>query len=351
VGYTNPPAGATTYGETSIIHGGNQSLPLLYDNTKTPFYSEATRTFDTVQDWTAHGADTLTVWFCGRPVGFVEAASGALTMSGIGTDIWATADQFRFAAKKLTGNGAIVAKVESLDNTDPWAKAGVMIRDTLDPGARFAAVYATTGNGVRYQARLLNAGTATSDTTLAANLLTDEIAQKIPVWIKMERVGSNFNGYYSTDGTKWTAMPWNPQTIAMGNTAYIGLAVTSHTATAATTAHYSGVTMTGSVAGGWDVEPIGVAQPENSPAPLYVTVQDSAGKSKTVIHPDPAATNAVTWQQWRIALSDISAAGVKTAGVKKLSIGAGDRASPKTGGAGLIFIDDIGVGHPATASP
>jgi hypothetical protein len=84
-------------------------------------------------------------------------------------------------------------------------------------------------------------------------------------------------------------------------------------------------------------------------APVYVTVQDSAGKTKTIAHPDPAATNLTTWQPWRISLSDVSAGGVKTSAVKKLIIGAGDRANPKADGAGLVFIDDIGVGHPAGA--
>ena len=233
VGYVHAP-----FAEQTIVHGGKQSMPLDYNNTKSPYYSEAERTWDTPQDWTANGADTLTLWFRGRPVGFVESAAGTLTMGGIGTDIYNTADQFRFAAKKLTGNGTIVAKVESVDNTDPWAKAGVMIRDSLDPDARFAAVYATPGNGVRYQARLLNAGAATSDTTVAT---PEQMALKTPVWIKIERVGTSFNGYYSTDGVKWTSMSWNPQTIAMTSTVYIGLCVTSHTAAAATTAQFSGV--------------------------------------------------------------------------------------------------------------
>jgi hypothetical protein len=80
-------------------------------------------------------------------------------------------------------------------------------------------------------------------------------------------------------------------------------------------------------------------------------VQDSAGKSKTITHPDPAATTLATWQQWRIALSDLSAAGVKLTAVKKMVVGVGDRANPKADGAGLLFIDDIGVGHPASANP
>ncbi len=335
VGYVQAP-----FAEQTIIHGGKQSMPLDYNNTKTPFYSEAERTFDTPQDWTANGADTFALYFRGNPSAFVEAA-GTITMSGGGTDIWNNADQFRFAFKRLSGNGTIVAKVESVVNTDPWAKCGVMIRENLDPGARFAAVYATPGNGVRYQARLLNAGAATSDTSIAT---AEQMALKTPVWIKIEKASNSLNCFYSTDGTKWTAMAWNPQTIAMSGSIYIGLCVSSHNVNAATTAQFSNVSTTGGVTGSWEVQAIGAAQPANDAASLYVAVQDSAGKVKVVTHSDPAATTLAAWQQWRIPLSDLS--GIKLTAVKKLIIGVGDRSNPKQDGAGMIFVDDIGVGHP-----
>jgi hypothetical protein len=343
VGYVQAP-----FAERKIIHGGKQSMPLDYNNTKSPFYSEAQRTWDKPQDWMANGADTLILYFRGNGVRFVEAPPGVITMSAGGTDIWNTADEFRFAFKRLTGNGTIIAKVESVGNTDPWAKGGVMIRESLDPGSRFAAVYATPGNGVRYQARLLTAGAATSDTTVAT---AEQMALKIPVWIKIERTGTTLSCYYSTDGVKWTSMSWNPQTIAMTGTVYIGLAVTSHNANAVTTVQFSNVSTTGGVAGSWDVQAIGVAQPANDAAGIYVAVQDSAGHSKAVSHSDPQATVLTTWQEWRVSLSEFASAGVNLAGVKKLFIGVGDRKQPVQDGAGLVFIDDIGVGHPSVANP
>jgi hypothetical protein len=343
VGYLTAAKG--TFGETTIVHGGKQSMPFEYNNVKPPYYSEAERIFDQPQDWTVHGADTLTLYFRGNATAFAEAA-GKITMSGAGTDIWNSADEFRFACKSLTGDGTIVAKVESVDNPDAWAKAGVMIRESLDPGSRFAAVYATPGNGVRYQARTLNGGAATSDT--AAPPTAEQLALKTPVWIKAERKGSSFNCYYSTDGVKWTSMVWNPQTINMtAATVYLGLAVTGHDSGTAIGV-FSNIATTGNVTGSWQVQAIGVAQPTNDAAPLYVVVQDSAGKSKTIVHPDPAATTLATWQEWRIPLSDLSAGGVKLAAVKKLVIGVGDRANPKPDGAGTLYFDDFGFGHPAS---
>ena len=346
VGYDPAP-----FAERTIIHGGKQSMPLDYNNTKSPFYSEAERTWDKPQDWTVNGADTLTVWFRGNPAGFVEAA-GVITMSGGGTDIWNTADQFRFASKRLTGNATIVARVDSIGNTDPWAKAGVMIRESLAPGSRYAIVLASPGNGVHFQGRLMTDSAAVSDNTAPAVSTAEQNALRVPVWVKLERTGSAFNGFYSTDGVKWTTITWSPQTINMtSSSVYIGLAVTSHTANAATTVQFSNVSTTGGVTGSWEVQAIGVAQPTNTAASMYVAVQDSAGKVKVISHPDPAATTLATWQQWRIPLADLSAGGVKMTAVKKLYIGVGDRSSPKADGAGLVYIDDIGVGHPAATNP
>jgi regulation of enolase protein 1 (concanavalin A-like superfamily) len=264
-------------------------------------------------------------------------------MSAWGTDIYGTADQCRFAYKSLTGNGTIIAKVESIDNSDPWAKGGVMIRESLDAGSRFAIVFASPGNGVRFQARAITDTGATSDTAVAT---AEQIALRAPVWVKVERSGSTFNGYYSTDGVKWMAMSWNPQTINMvAPTIYIGLALTSHNANVPTTATFSGIATTGNVsAGPWQVAKIGADHPGNSQDPLYVAVEDSAGKIGVVPNPDPEAVLATTWTEWKIPLSSFT--GVNLAKVKKLTIGVGDRKTPSADGTGRIYIDDIRVAKP-----
>jgi len=81
---------------------------------------------------------------------------------------------------------------------------------------------------------------------------------------------------------------------------------------------------------------------QDAPSDLYVTVQDSAGKSATVTNP-PAAT-AGQWTQWIIPFSDL--AGVNMSRVKKLTIGVGSKAAAVGGGAGTFYVDDIGLGRP-----
>jgi len=60
VGYTEPP-----FAEQVVVHGGEQSMPLFYNNTGTAAYSEAERTFAAAQDWTKAGITTLVLYFHG----------------------------------------------------------------------------------------------------------------------------------------------------------------------------------------------------------------------------------------------------------------------------------------------
>ncbi|HUT47528.1 MAG TPA: hypothetical protein VMX36_14700, partial [Sedimentisphaerales bacterium] len=147
VGDENTPS----YTEETIVHGGSQSMPIAYDNNKQDYskYSQVELMLSAVRDWTAEGVTELSLWFRGNPGStgsFAEGPAGTYTMTGSGTDIWSAADEFHFAYKMLTGAGSIIARVESVEQTDIWAKAGVMIRETLDAGSKFAAVYITPTN-------------------------------------------------------------------------------------------------------------------------------------------------------------------------------------------------------------
>ncbi len=328
-----------TFCETTIVHGGRQSMPFEYNNVKTPYYSEATRTFDAAQDWTASGADTLSLWVRGIPAAFVENA-GVITMSAAGADIWGTADDFRFACKSLTGDGSIVVKVESLVNTNAAVKAGVMIRQSLDDNARYAYMVVTYSSGVSF-------GWRQQTGVAAASALQAGITA--PQWIKLTRTGDVFTAQYSVDGKTWLDAKnadgtVTSTTVAMNGPVYIGLCLTSHNATTLTTAVMSGLATTGNIAAGpWQVVAVGNdPQPANSPADLYVTVQDNAGKAATAT--DPTLVTVGAWTQWKIPVSSL--AGVSLSKVKKLTIGVGNRANPTKGGTGRLYLDDIGFGHP-----
>jgi hypothetical protein len=331
-----------TFAETTILHGGKQSMPLAYDNTKAPFFSEAERTFSPAQDWTGNGAEELVVYFRGVAPGFAETATGSIIMNAIGTDIWNNGDQFRFAYKSLSGDGTMVARVDAIVNSNVWAKGGVMVRQNVQPGSVHAFMPITPGgasggNGASFQRRLTANGASTSDSS------TSLVAA--PYWVKIERKGTSLSGYISPDGKTWTQLG-TAQTIPMTDPVLIGLALSSHDAAIPTSAEFSNVATTGNMTGAWQVAEIGAPQPTgNSLEGLYLSVKDSSGKTKVVQHPDAAATAFMSWQPWAIPLTEFTSAGVKMTAVKSLTIGVGNKAAPKAGGTGTVYIDDIGYGR------
>jgi len=270
IGYSTPP-----FAEQEIVNSGLQSMPFFYNNTGGAAYSEAVRSFGApLNDWTREGVQTLTLFFRGYPAAFVEDPAGTYAMGAGGEDIWGQADEFRYAYKMLSGNGSIIARVVNVENTNEWAKAGVMIRDTLDPYSVHAFMCVTPSNRRSFQNRQIIAETS-------FQAYSDVNAITPPVWVKVVRQGNNFTGYYSQDG----ASP-NPQNIVMSQNVYVGLAYTSHNVNAMGTAVFDNVTTTGTVTGDdWQVEAIGADMPVNEAQPLYVVVR-GGGVEKVVEHPD-----------------------------------------------------------------
>jgi hypothetical protein len=332
-----------SYTEETIVHGGGQSMPFAFYNNKQGYskYSEVELTLSSLRDWTAEGVAELSLWFRGYPAStgsFVEAPAGTYSMTASGADIWYAVDEFHYAFKTLTGVGTIQAQVLSVDNTDQWAKAGVMIRETLNVGSKFAAVYITPGNGCRFQARTDTDIDASSDTSAVT---TEQTAITTPYWVKLERdIAGNFRGYYSANGTNWTAMSWNPQNITMSSNIYIGLAVTSHNAALTCEAKFSNVTTTGNVTGQWAHQDIGIAS--NDAEPLYVAVSNTAGNPAVVVNDDPTASQIDTWTEWVIPLSAFVDQGINLTDVDSIVIGLGTRDNMTiAGGSGKMFFDDI----------
>ena len=144
---------------------------------------------------------------------------GQFMTSGAGADIWGTADACRYTYQAWNGNCGISALVASQTNTNSWAKAGVMIRSTLDAASANAAVMMTPGNGITFQWRLTSG--AISSYTNVGKLVP-------PYWVQLVRNGNLFTASYSPDGLTWTVLG-SPVTIAMPAISYAGLPVTAHT--------------------------------------------------------------------------------------------------------------------------
>ena len=339
-----------SYMEETIVHGGGKSLPFFFNNNKQGFnkYSEAELTLTDERDWTKGGVEELSLWFRGNPASvgsFVEGPVGTYTMTASGADIWTDADEFHYAYRTLTGAGSIIARVESVELANNWSKAGVMIRETLDAGSKFAAVYitptdadGTATNGCTFQARLDTDIDAVSDGDVRT---PEQLAIIAPYWIKIERdVVGNFSAYYSTDGSSWRSMFWNPQNISMNANVYIGLALTSHDDALTCQAVFSNVSTSASVGAQWANQDIGIES--NAAEPLYVAVSNTTGLPAVLYHTDPGAANVETWTEWPIPLQDLVDQGLNLADVDRIAIGIGTRGNTTIpGGLGKMYFDDV----------
>ena len=133
------------------------------------------------------------------------------------------------------------SRVTSVQNTDPWAKAGVMFRDGIAANAKFAMVVQMPNNEVAFQWRTSTGGSAAWNGARVGG--TSNVK-----WIKLVKNGSTFTAYYGTTATTPASNEWiqigSPRTISMGASATVGLAVTAHNNNLLSTATFTGVNVT-----------------------------------------------------------------------------------------------------------
>ena len=154
--------------------------------------------------------------------------------TGSGSDIWTNTDSFRYSDQTLTGDGSIAARVDRLDNTATYAKAGVMIRHST--AANAAHVYL----GIKPSGELETIARAGSGAT--AYNVAGTTGQVGP-WVRLTRVGNLFTLGGSTDGATWATV--GISTVAMTGAVDIGLATCSNNFAAQTTSTFSTVITTG----------------------------------------------------------------------------------------------------------
>lgn len=164
-------------------------------------------------------------------VGTIGRASGdtaAFSVDGAGSDVWGTADAFRFVYTTLSGDGSVTTRVTSEQYVAAWTKAGVMIRETLTPGSRQAFMLVSPGKGLAFQRRVSTNGTSSS---------TPGGTGTAPYSLKLTRTGNTITAAKSADGLSWTTV--GSETILMAPTVYVGVAVSSHVASSLATGTFA----------------------------------------------------------------------------------------------------------------
>src|SRR4051812_49301476 len=163
--------------------------------------------------------------FASGPVGNVGvsgnsgvADDGALYMGASGGDIWDTADAFGFTWRTVEGDGEIVARITGQSNTNPFAKAGLMIRaSAFDPSSAGVLIDVKPNHEVELMTRAASGA--------PTQYLGGTLVQSDSVWLKLTRTGDVVTGFVSLDGTNWVAGGSAPFS---GASAAFGFAVTSH---------------------------------------------------------------------------------------------------------------------------
>jgi hypothetical protein len=145
-----------------------------------------------------------------------EDATGAFFVSGAGSDIWGPVDSFYTVSRTFGGDSTLTARVVSEQNTDPFAKAGLIMGD-FAPTARRVILDVKPDGGIEFMAR-------TSDGSSMSFVAGANAS--FPVWLRLTRSGAEFTGEISPDGVTWTIVG----SVAMTNPtgAASGFAVTSH---------------------------------------------------------------------------------------------------------------------------
>ncbi len=165
---------------------------------------------------------TLPVPWLGKDVGSVgkigsnSFSNGSFTLQGSGTDIGGTNDSFNYVYQTLQGDGQIVARIASIQNTAAEAKTGVMIRESLAANSRYVMVRYKS-NEHTASLRRANPGEAT-----ITNLGDEQILQR---WQRIVRQGNQFSTYQSADGTNWLLI--ETVTVNMPSSVLFGVAVTA----------------------------------------------------------------------------------------------------------------------------
>lgn len=130
------------------------------------------------------------------PATFANLGDGAFTMTAAGTNVLGTTDQFSLSSVQRSDDFDVKVRVAGLGLTDPWAKAGLMARETTAAGSRYAASFATPSiSGCFFQSRSALNGVTTTTGSFPINYPY--------TWLRLRRVGDVFTGFASLDGNNW----------------------------------------------------------------------------------------------------------------------------------------------------
>ncbi len=166
------------------------------------------------------------------PGGQKLLADGAIEIYAAGADVWGKEDQFRFLYKKTSDDFTITTNVDAFTYTDTYAKAGLMVRQSLDKDAAFATVDTLPDGEVEFGCRPAKGQDVWTKLVLGPELPN--------VQLKLVRNGNVIERYFACGGA-WDRF----DSVTVGNPSdevYVGLFCTSHDNQNLATARFSDIT-------------------------------------------------------------------------------------------------------------
>jgi len=325
------------------------SMPLAYDNTIEPYYSETQRHFDPPMNWTTNGYNdmaylSLHAQGTALPASSFEQSDGQTVVTGAGAALFGAADQCTFVSLPMVGDFSIVVEVNDVEYTDRWARAGIMIREGLSPEARHVTAAVTPAK----KAESLYRSAPGAPARITANAVPFDGFNH---WLRLTRQSYIFTAEHSSDGQVWQPLGASISML-MSDLVEVGLVVNSvdpieagveSSSVKPCRAVFETVQINGAPVTDFDrLTDIGIEY--NDPDHLYVTVTDARDQTAVIVHPaDPNALGVEDWTEWRVPLSDLQAQGVDLTQIAQMAIGVGDTPQPgvprEPGGQGKFYVD------------
>jgi regulation of enolase protein 1 (concanavalin A-like superfamily) len=217
----------------------------------------------------------------------VSYKSGEFELTAGGADLWGSYDQGHAVLEALNGDFDRSVRVTGLAPVNSIAKAGLMVRETLDAESPTLHLLVNppspVGRGWIQAGRRASAGGSTA--TWGANFTAAVIPD---VWVRLRRTGDLFSGYYSLNGVDWVLMGQAVQ--PMADPVWVGLAATAHDNGALpTVAQFRGLGPT----------PFANAMLNITQSPANTSVEQNADATLNVLAEGTGAPAAEMVYQWQ----------------------------------------------------
>ena len=196
------------------------------------------------------------------PLGSIVAAGDGYNVGGGGQNIGGASDQFQFAWRTVSGDFDVAVRLNFFTPTDSFAQAGLMAREDLTAGDRFAAVLATPSiNGSYFESRSSAGATAGTSGNLRVNYPY--------LWLRLQRATNQFTGFGSYDGSTWQQL--GTVSLVLTNPVYLGLAVCSHNSSQSASVQFRDIANVTNGVMGTVANPLEPLGPSSRKTPIAIT--------------------------------------------------------------------------------